>query len=128
MRFLVPVAVVLALAIGGHAPGAPGAEPAGALTLEQQVGQLLVLSFRGTTAPAYVREALGERRAAGVILFEGNIDSPAQLRRLTVDLRRGSWRPLVAVDQEGGADFHDNSAKVGERRGCAGHGSGSHGR
>jgi beta-N-acetylhexosaminidase len=102
MRFLVPVALVLALAIGGHAPGAPGAEPAGALTLEQQVGQLLVLSFRGTTAPAYVREALGERRAAGVILFGGNIDSPAQLRRLTVDLRRGSWRPLVAVDQEGG--------------------------
>jgi beta-N-acetylhexosaminidase len=50
-----------------------------------------------------VREALSDRRAAGVILFGGNISSPAQLRRLTADLRRGSWRPLVAVDQEGGA-------------------------
>lgn len=74
-----------------------------AWTLEQQVGQLVVLSFSGTTAPSYVREALRERRAAGVILFGGNISSPAQLRRLTADLRRGSWRPLVAVDQEGGS-------------------------
>lgn len=72
------------------------------LTLEQQVGQLVVLSFSGTTVPGYVGEALGERRAAGVILFGGNIVSPEQLRRLTADLRRGSWRPVVAVDQEGG--------------------------
>jgi beta-N-acetylhexosaminidase len=72
------------------------------LTLEQQVGQLVVLSFSGTRAPPYVTEALRERRAAGVILFGANIDSPAQLRRLTADLRRGTRRPLVAVDQEGG--------------------------
>lgn len=79
------------------------AEPApSSLTLEQQVGQLVVLSFSGRTVPAYVREALRERRAAGVILFGGNIVSPAQLRRLTADLRNGSWRPIVAVDQEGG--------------------------
>ena len=75
---------------------------ASGLTLEQQVGQLVVLSFSGTSAPEYVRRALRERRAAGVILFGGNIVSPAQLRRLTADLRSGSWRPIVAVDQEGG--------------------------
>jgi beta-N-acetylhexosaminidase len=50
-----------------------------------------------------VREALRERRAAGVILFGGNIVSPGQLRLLTAQLRDGSWRPLVAVDQEGGS-------------------------
>lgn len=72
------------------------------LTLEQQVGQLVVLSFSGKSVPPYVSRALRERRVAGVILFGGNIDSPAQLRRLTADLRRGSGRPLVAVDQEGG--------------------------
>jgi beta-N-acetylhexosaminidase len=72
------------------------------LTLEQQVGQLVVLSFKGTTAPAYVLEALRARRAAGVILFAGGIESPRQLRALTAALRDAGGRPIVAVDQEGG--------------------------
>lgn len=72
------------------------------LPLAQQVGQLIVLSFRGTVAPSYVLEALRERRAAGVILFRGNVVSPAQLRALTSSLRRAGGSPLVALDQEGG--------------------------
>lgn len=92
------LATVLGLQSGGAARG--GVDE---LTLEQQVGQLIVLTFSGTTAPGYVREALRERRAAGVILFGGNISSPAQLRSLTRALRQGSWRPIVAVDQEGGS-------------------------
>ena len=72
------------------------------LTLEQQVGQLLVLRFRGDTPPAYVRRALEERRVAGVILFRDNIRSPGQLRALTRALRRAGGDPLVSVDQEGG--------------------------
>ena len=72
------------------------------LNLEQQVGQLIVLSFAGTTVPPYVRDALDERRAAGVILFGKNIVDPVQLRALTLSLRRAGWRPIVAVDQEGG--------------------------
>jgi beta-N-acetylhexosaminidase len=61
-----------------------------------------VVSFKGTTVPEYVRDALRERRAAGVILFGGNITSPTQLRELTRTLRAAVGRPLVAVDQEGG--------------------------
>ena len=72
------------------------------LTLEQQVGQTLVLSFKGTAVPPYVREALREKRLAGVILFGGNIAGQEQLRALTRDLRHAGGRPLVAVDQEGG--------------------------
>jgi beta-N-acetylhexosaminidase len=72
------------------------------MTLEEQVGQLVVLSFSGTTPPAYVVEALRERRVAGVILFGGNIVSPAQVRALTATLRRSGANPVVAVDQEGG--------------------------
>jgi beta-N-acetylhexosaminidase len=94
-------AFALVLAGGGAAHGSPDA--VAALTLEQQVGQLLVLSFSGTTAPGYVREALRERRVAGVILFGGNITGPAQLRALTRELRAQGGRPLVAVDQEGGS-------------------------
>jgi beta-N-acetylhexosaminidase len=73
------------------------------LTLRQQVGELIVLRFSGTTPPEYVRDALRERRAAGVILFRDNVSTPGQLQTLTSDLRRGAGRPIVAVDQEGGA-------------------------
>lgn len=99
-RRLVTALLVAVVATLGS--GSAQGEPADQLTLEQQVGQLVVLSFSGTAVPAYVREALRTRRAAGVILFGGNISSPRQLRALTTDLRRRSWRPLVAIDQEGG--------------------------
>ncbi len=86
----------------GVLPGASARGAVSELPLDQQVGQLVVLSFRGTEAPAYVQEALRERHAAGVILFGGNVAFPAQLRTLTRTLRATGGRPLVAVDQEGG--------------------------
>jgi beta-N-acetylhexosaminidase len=88
------------LAAGDAARG--GAIGVDALPLEQQVGQVLMLSFAGKTVPPYVDEALRERRAAGVILFGGNISGREQLRALTRALRRAGGKPLVAVDQEGG--------------------------
>jgi beta-N-acetylhexosaminidase len=72
------------------------------LTLRQQVGQLIVLRFAGTTAPAYVRRALKERRAAGAILFRDNVTGAGQLKALTRTLRRAGEDPIVTVDQEGG--------------------------
>jgi beta-N-acetylhexosaminidase len=89
-------------------PATAAAPPAGdpaaidRLSLGQQVGQLIVMRFAGTTPPAYVRAALRERRAAGVILFRDNVTAPEQLRALTSRLRRAGGRPVVAVDQEGG--------------------------
>ena len=94
-------ALLFALALG-LLPGASAHGASTELPLDQQVGQLIVPSFRGTATPAYVRAALRERHAAGVILFGGNIASPAQLRSLTRALRQQGGRPLVAVDQEGG--------------------------
>lgn len=74
------------------------------LTPAQQAGQLLVLRFAGTSAPAYVRRALREGRAAGVVLFADNVESPAQLRLLTRQLQRAArGGALVCVDQEGGS-------------------------
>jgi len=61
-----------------------------------------VLSFRGTSPPEYVRDALRQQRVAGVILFGGNVTGPVQLRMLTRSLRQAGGRPIVAVDQEGG--------------------------
>ncbi len=101
-RFLVAALAVAALAVSDPAQGTSTAA-VDELTLEQQVGQLLVLSFQGKTAPQYVREALGARRVAGVILFGGNITGRSQLRELTRGMRNQGGRPIVAVDQEGGS-------------------------
>lgn len=109
----------LAIGAGGGdepqpAPGSPEAagEPAeravpavDRLSLEQQVGRMVILRFAGTEPPGYVRRALREGRTAGAILFRDNVVDPAQLRRLTRALRRASpdLAPLICVDQEGGA-------------------------
>jgi beta-N-acetylhexosaminidase len=107
-------ALVLGAVIGAGAGEKPPPSPAAAtptpapaeraraavdrLSLEQQVGQMVILRFAGTTAPGYVRRALRDRRAAGVILFADNVISPVQLRTLTRQLQA----PIVCVDQEGG--------------------------
>ena len=79
MRSLLLVVSLVLVAV----PGAFARDVSTTVTLEQQVGQLVVMSFRGTTAPAYVLQALHEKRAAGVILFGGNIASPDRLRALS---------------------------------------------
>jgi beta-N-acetylhexosaminidase len=99
------IVAVLAVALIGLQQGDEGRATLAAvdeLTLEQQVGQVLMLSFAGTTVPEYVRDAVRKRRVAGVILFGGNISGPDQLRELTRVLNSERGGPIVAVDQEGG--------------------------
>jgi beta-N-acetylhexosaminidase len=86
-------------AVPGETPAPPPVEE---LTLEQQVGLMVILRFAGTAPPGYVREALRDGRAAGAILFRDNVADPEQLRRLTRALRRASPQALICVDQEGG--------------------------
>jgi len=95
------VGLLLALCVLGIQQGEEARGAVDELTLEQQVGQVLVLSFSGPAVPEYVRESLRARRVAGVILFGGNISGPTQLRALTSLLRRDG--AIVAVDQEGGS-------------------------
>jgi beta-N-acetylhexosaminidase len=76
------------------------------LSLEKQVGKLVVLRFEGTGAPQFVRRALRRGWAAGAILFGDNVVSAGQLRALTRSLRAAGRAagatPIVCVDQEGG--------------------------
>jgi beta-N-acetylhexosaminidase len=77
---------------------------AAGLSLEQQVGQLLVMSFGGTTAPAYITRRLRAGQGTGVILFAKNAPDAGTLRALTRSLQRGAGgEALVATDQEGGS-------------------------
>jgi beta-N-acetylhexosaminidase len=108
------VALVAGLALGSSdGDDAPREEPTPAaaeppeqaverLTLEQQVGRMVILRFAGTEAPGYVRRALREGRAAGAILFRDNVTDPVQLRALTRSLRDTAPGTIVCVDQEGG--------------------------
>jgi beta-N-acetylhexosaminidase len=108
------LAVVVAVGVAAcatTAPPPPAAAPPPAarlpvdrLSLEQQVGQTLILSFAGLREPGYVARILARRRAAGVILSAENVASPGQVRALTRSLERsGGGRALVGADQEGGA-------------------------
>lgn len=89
--------------MGGAAQAAARAA-AERLPLPEQVGQLVILRFAGSSPPAYVGRILREGRAAGVILFEDNVASSVSARSLTGELQRaGRGGVLVAIDQEGGA-------------------------
>jgi beta-N-acetylhexosaminidase len=79
------------------------------MTVEQKVGQLLLLSFGGTSLDAAAAQLLDEAQPGGIALFSRNIVSPTQTASLVRaarghDVRVGGVRvPMfVAVDQEGG--------------------------
>lgn len=67
-------------------------------------GRTVIMRFAGSPEPAYVREALREGRAAGVILFRDNLPDASATRALTRRLQKaGRGRALLMTDQEGGA-------------------------
>ena len=73
------------------------------LTLEEKIGQMLVVGFHGHEPPQHVLDWLREGRIGGVILFARNIDTPPQVAELTEALHDAAKHPiLVAIDQEGG--------------------------
>ena len=112
------VALVAGIAVGAGGDGDGDKSPAAAalkpparavakakgLSLERQVGEVLMIAFPGTTPPGYVRRALRQGRASGVILFRGNAPTAAVTRALTRRLQRSARnKALIATDQEGGS-------------------------
>lgn len=85
-------------------PAAPAPAPAEAPSLREQVGQLLVIAYAGTSPPAYVLDALRGGRVAGVILFGGNAPDAATVRAAAARIQRAAGGDaIVSLDQEGGA-------------------------
>ena len=74
------------------------------LSLEEKIGQMLLVGFHGLELPDYVRDWLAAGRVSGVILFARNVASPSQLAALTQACHAAAApRPiLIAIDQEGG--------------------------
>lgn len=78
------------------------------LTLEQAIGQKLLVSFIGTEPTPELLALLERQPIAGITLFRAdNVSSPAQVRSLTAALQaaaaaHGHPPLLIAADQEGG--------------------------
>jgi beta-N-acetylhexosaminidase len=78
------------------------------LSIENAIGQKLMLGFHGMQPPSEVLEILKSHHVGGATLFRSmNLEHPAQIRELTDTLQRAareSNQPplLLGVDQEGG--------------------------
>ena len=85
-----------------------GEELVSELSPSQLLGQRILLSFDGTELPALVADRLRAGLAPGVVLFDRNYASAAQLRELTGQIQSAAAAgpvdlpALVMVDQEGG--------------------------
>ena len=78
------------------------------MTLEEQIGQLLMVGFPGTTPTPEIIDLIQHHHVGGIILFSRNVQSPRQVLELTSSLQRiakeaGHRYPLlIAIDQENG--------------------------
>lgn len=102
------VAFLVATLLAGCRTTAPP-DPARLAALAPQLGQLLLVGFRGTEAEgnAELDALLCVHRVGGVLLFARNITDAGQLGRLTAWMREraracGTGELLIAVDAEGG--------------------------
>ncbi len=74
------------------------------MSLEEKVGQVMMVGFPGLTVDEPVIELVKGRQVGGVCLFKRNIDTAEQVAQLNDDLRAllPAVPPFIAVDQEGG--------------------------
>ncbi len=91
-----------------------GSKPPATPTLDEKIGQMLMVGFRGTTVTqdSSIVRYLRDYHLGSVIFFDfdlqrqvadRNIASPAQVKALVDSLQRYARVPLlVAIDQEGG--------------------------
>jgi beta-N-acetylhexosaminidase len=112
MRYL---SVYLALVAVTSRAGAVELQPPGgsvdidrilaSMTVEEKVGQLLVVGFGGTQVTPHIRKWVRDRHVGGVALFSRNIVNFEQIAKFTRELQQqteGHIPIFIALDQEGG--------------------------
>ena len=78
------------------------------MSLEEQIGQLLMVGFPGTTPTPEIIDLIQHHAIGGVIFFSRNVQNTRQVLELTSNLQRiakeaGHRYPLfIAIDQENG--------------------------
>lgn len=113
-RSLLPLFLLFILFFLVSACSSSTGDPAGEVSLEEQMGQMLIIGFRGTeiTQEDTLYQDIRDRHIGGVVLYEydapsktrpRNIVSPEQVKALVSTLQSASPKPLfIAIDQEGG--------------------------
>ncbi len=77
------------------------------MTLEEMVGQQLMIGIPGTEATPAVIKQFKDTHAGGLIIFRPNFYSAAQFKKLISGLESALGRNLlIAVDHEGGRVIH----------------------
>ena len=80
----------------------------GDMTLEERIGQTLMVGFAGTTASREVIELIQRYHVGNIILFSRNVRDAEQVRKLTRSLQEAAreaghiYPLLIAIDQENG--------------------------
>lgn len=78
------------------------------MTLEEQIGQLLIVGFSGTTPSAEIIDLIQHYHVGSIILFARNVKSARQLQELTNNLQelahaaRQHYPLIISIDQENG--------------------------
>jgi beta-N-acetylhexosaminidase len=74
------------------------------MNLQEQIGQLFMLGFEGTTVSPEWADLQARYKPGGMILFARNLEDPAQIIELTNGLQARSphFPLLISIDQEGG--------------------------
>jgi len=75
------------------------------MTLEQKIGQLMMVGFGGKEMGPEISDLLTKHHIGSVALYSRNIVNNRQLIKLVRDIRkvmRNEVQPFVAIDQEGG--------------------------
>ena len=97
------------VAAGEKNPAADIEQPAdrmiAGMSLEEKVGQMMILGLHGPALDAESKALLDEIRPAGIILYDANMETQDQVQKLNQELQAkyGQKIPLfISVDQEGG--------------------------
>lgn len=83
-------------------------DPIHTMSLEEQIGQILIVGFPGTVCTPELRALIEQRQVANIILFSRNVQSTQQVLKLTQELQaiaREAGHPyplLISIDQENG--------------------------
>lgn len=71
--------------------------------LQQDVGQMIIAGFEGTSLPQSIAQSLQNETLSGVVLFKRNLEDIEQIANLTQAIHDAAPNlPFVAIDQEGG--------------------------
>lgn len=109
-RATIALWLIIVCALPAHARSANNPDPdidqiIEDMTLEEKVGQLLMIGFSGKQVTPHIRRWVQRRKVGGVAIFARNIESTEQIARFTrgiQSLTHDGVPVFISLDQEGG--------------------------